>query len=1254
MKILAIRGKNLASLAGEFSVDFQQEPLQSSGLFAISGPTGAGKSTLLDALCVALYDATPRLLRAGTRGIALPDVKGEVVTPYDTRNLLRRGASEGYAEVDFVGNDTVTYRARWSVRRARSRADGSLQKTAMTLLRLPEEQALGGTNSEVKAEIARRIGLSFDQFTRAVLLAQNEFSAFLKADDNERGELLETLTGNLIYTDISRRAFERAKEELAQVKRLEERLADQRPMAAEERSQAEQQRVIAVAELATADALLERMAQQLRWRQEADRLALAEQQARAQVDDSLAQQQAAAGRARRLALVESVQPARPLMEEGQRVVAEINRTRTAMARHESELERARHARDDAQRRQQAAADALHAVELEHSAAAVRLDQAKALDARIAAMQPGHAEAQRAAQQGQLSAEATRRRLRDKEQELARAAARQADADAWLAQNTRLQPLAESWQRWDTLFAQARQQAEQHAAAARTCDAGRARRQRALAAERDAAAALDQASGAQRQALTLRDAAAQRLQELEARDFPGARQALYLERERLSDAERLWSAVAEGELRLSALRAELQRHAQATAQAGAQLRAAAQAQPALDAALSQSERALKIAEAACGETVERLRAGLEDGMPCPVCGAQEHPYRHTDPQLAGMLADLRHEVAGCRLAAQRNLEQQATQRALASATQAQQQAAATEVAALDDALARSRERWENHPLMAAEHGLAGIAPEARGAWLAQQRQLGEVRLRELESGEQALRAAAAARDAAQQAVDAAAARAAAVADDAGAARLELAQASQALDADTERERELQARLAASLTALDDLPLAPGWRDAWRAAPADFHARCGDEALAWQTQRKARDEGRARLDTLQVELRALSEAATAAQAESGRAADAWIALDNAQKALRADRAALFDGRPVREVEAAMADTLKAARSRQQQETEATQQAALALTRCAEALDMARSRLAELMATAAECSNRLADWLADYQQRHGMELDDGKLRELLAPDTGWMRSERDALQALASAVERAGAVMRERQARREAHAAARPDAADGPGSERDTAALDQALQAATAQRQALHQRATALQLALAQDDARRARSADMLRRIEEQEAVQRRWAQLNELIGSADGKKFRNYAQQFTLDVLLGYANRHLGELARRYRLERVRDTLALMVVDQDMGEELRSVHSLSGGESFLVSLALALGLASLSSNRVRVESLFIDEGFGSLDAETLRVAMDALDGLQAMGRKVGVISHVQEMTERIATRIMVRRAAGGRSELQIAQG
>ena len=112
----------------------------------------------------------------------------------------------------------------------------------------------------------------------------------------------------------------------------------------------------------------------------------------------------------------------------------------------------------------------------------------------------------------------------------------------------------------------------------------------------------------------------------------------------------------------------------------------------------------------------------------------------------------------------------------------------------------------------------------------------------------------------------------------------------------------------------------------------------------------------------------------------------------------------------------------------------------------------------------------------------------------------------------------------------------------------------------------------------------------------------AGISEVIGSADGKKFRSYAQSLT-EVLLGYANEHLRSLASRYAVIRVPSSeMELQMVDRDMGDEVRSVNSLSGGEGFLVSLALALGLSSLSSHTTRVESLFIDEGFGSLDPDT----------------------------------------------------
>jgi len=190
MKILAIRLKNLASLAGEQVIDFTAEPLASAGLFAITGPTGAGKSTILDALCLALFGSTPRLDSVSPLN-KVPEVDAEIGSG-DERNLLRRGCGSGYAEVDFVGVDGHRYRARWEVKRAREKIDGRLQASSQSLTDLDSGTLLAsGKKREFKELLEARLGLTLAQFTRAVLLAQSEFSAFLKADDNERGTLLD-------------------------------------------------------------------------------------------------------------------------------------------------------------------------------------------------------------------------------------------------------------------------------------------------------------------------------------------------------------------------------------------------------------------------------------------------------------------------------------------------------------------------------------------------------------------------------------------------------------------------------------------------------------------------------------------------------------------------------------------------------------------------------------------------------------------------------------------------------------------------------------------------------------------------------------------------------------------------------------------------------------------------------------------------------------------------------------------------------
>jgi len=208
---------------------------------------------------------------------------------------------------------------------------------------------------------------------------------------------------------------------------------------------------------------------------------------------------------------------------------------------------------------------------------------------------------------------------------------------------------------------------------------------------------------------------------------------------------------------------------------------------------------------------------------------------------------------------------------------------------------------------------------------------------------------------------------------------------------------------------------------------------------------------------------------------------------------------------------------------------------------------------------------------------------------------------------------------------------------------------------QRQLAHSQKEEQVILLREDDKRIATGRLLQAELDSQRQRWEQWESLNELIGSKSGAKFRTFAQSLTLEALLAHSNRHLEDFARRYTLQRVPGSdLELQIIDRDMADDVRSVHSLSGGESFLVSLALALGLASLSSNKTQVESLFIDEGFGSLDPETLDIAIASLDTLQALGRKVGVISHVPILVERIGAKVVVEKQGGGRSRVDIIGG
>lgn len=1250
MKILKISGRNLASLADEFCVDFEQEPLASSGLFAISGPTGAGKTTLLDALCLALYDATPRLIRIVRGGGFLPDVGAETVSAQDPRTLLRRGAGEAFAEVDFVGNDELRYRARWAVRRSRGKAAGGLQKSAMTLHRLPELTALGGTKTEVALEIVKRVGLSFDQFTRAVLLAQNEFSAFLKTEENERGELLETLTGSAIYSAISKRAFERFKAEANAMQQLSARLADHTPLAAEARCALEVAGAAADAALALADAQKAALEQQLRWHQEADKLRISEAQAEAALAQARAGVAAAGDRRRRLDTRDAVEAARPLQADHARLAREGADLERALAAADAELARALALHGDAGAALAAAGAVLREAEQAQVQAAPQLDQAKALDAAIGALAPLHAKARdahAAAQQGLAQAGSA---VQTTAAQLATTRAAQQAGDAWLASHARHRDLSLQWPRWETLLTQAEASATQDARLAAELDGAGLALRAAHDGEQLAARALAASSDRRAMLEAARQQAIEALAAFDGELLRRERAALELRRDGLAAAERHWTELAATRARLEHAHAQAASLAAAHDGAGAALEAATVQAPALAAALAQSERSLKAAEIACADSIVDLRATLEDGAPCPVCGSADHPYQQQNAGagLHQMLASLRAEVAHCREQFQDNASARAAQRALLAGHAQQLAAAQRDGATLQASLALLHAAWDALPVA----HQAPAEPE-RGAWFAHQLDGVRDSSRQLDTTERAARAAAGARDAAQQACDRSGVEHARAQELAALAATGLAQAGARQAALLEKRSQARDHIARLLAELDGgIEGMPDWQQQWHAGPAQFRAARAAEASQWREQSAQHAQRAAALGTLATDAAAAVQRRQHMQQAQAEAAAEFARIDADIVAKQAQRGALWEGRAAREVEHELGAAVGVARAALTQRQAAGQQAAQAETRARESQAQLQARLQATQLQARAAGALLADWLAAYPQRHPL-LDpvagSAELEALLAQDAAAVAHERAALQALDAAAASALTVLAERRNQRALHEQSAPtDAGDG-------AALAAALEALSHGRKQAHDGATALRLQLAQDNVRREHAQAMMAEIEKQQLVELRWGRMNELIGSADGKKFRNYAQQFTLDVLLGYANSHLGHLAKRYRLERVLaptgPSLGLMVRDQDMGGEVRSVNSLSGGESFLVSLALALGLASLSSNRVRVESLFIDEGFGSLDSETLRVAMDALDGLQSMGRKVGVISHVQEMTERIATRIIVQPAGGGTSSVTV---
>lgn len=1231
MRILTIRGEGLASLADIFCVDLTVEPLRSAGLFAITGPTGAGKSTILDAMCLALYGTCPKMTKSGVDD-NIVDLSGDRLKSSDPRAILRPGITTAWAEVDFEAMDGRSYRARWTARRARGNAEGRLQPVERSLHDIEQDRLIENGITQVNQRVSQLSGLSYDEFRRTVLLPQGDFDAFLQANTGERAAILEKVTGTDIYRRISRAIYARADLVRSGLSNLQTRLGEHEIMTDAERDELLQQvDTLRKEQVGRQQAMVQLAESAQRHKDIADaegRLHLAEKASEAaqSAHDEMQRDRDL------LTMLEAAEPLRAdwkLLGTSRASQAAANdRCSAAKAAAELQAQRAAIAKTE----QYNLADKLDQVDAAIDGFEAQWLDAARLDEQIVGAEStlaGHDERLSRLHAERQEVDANSTILNAKIDTLRGSQAKIADN---MAQRSAIGTLSKAWGEVSSLL-------DQHAGITPRLVSASARLKTAGQKVDEASVKIDAKRAELAEAVAKFETLDESNQKLAAQIMTLAsanpeerREAVIADLMILPEVKRMSMAAVEAKAEIGIQRVRLQEAASRIKAATSDRDLRRQDLDRVRATVALLEAPAARAEAALSEAASHLRAHLEEGQPCPVCHATEHPVQN-DAALEAVASELRRSLATARDELSQHEAALEALRVSIAAAEHETEAASEKIErnekVLDAAIRGYADIHGSLPTLPSEVELVGAPSEALEKALREEKTQLDAVLQEVRKSTKALEGG---RIEAEQLKQRQALVEKALGD------LEGDRANGEVERNHARETQDQCYSELSAVEAKLMPYVEGIGMTCEHLRGDgVSGKLAKLNAWWLDLERQQAEGRAQIDKLTPGLAACAERLRLAmsnieEAQSQRE-EALIILER----LRQTRSGLLGGESTSSHKAGWV----------LQRVEVRRKNALAVTAYSEARELHAKAVERLAAAQDEFTSACRSY--EEAQR---ALESGLSRIGIAQSSLEM--------AMATGPEKTSALRekltvaeRNLQTARSLSASRRADLDQVLQSGIPAQTLDD-IQGAIAAHQLRQKEAAeeigAVHSRIASDDAARLRMSGLEKELQQARGDTETWDAVNAAVGQANGNRFAQFAQSVTLGVLIERANIQMQILRPRYRLDHGGEDLSIQVIDDDMGGERRSANSLSGGERFLVSLSLALALAGMGGNGGLAGTLFIDEGFGTLDRVSLDTALEGLERLQSQGRTVGIISHVDAMKERIPVKVEVRWRGAGRSTVR----